>query len=75
MKIGLLSLSVNDPAAAIAWLTRASAAAPEDLKTLVALAEAELKAGHRDAAQATLKSGLQLDPANIQLRGLSKRLL
>ena len=75
LKIGLLSLSVNDPGTAITWLTRASAAAPEDLKTLVALAEAELKAGHRDAAQATLKRGLQLDPANIQLRGLSKRLL
>jgi tetratricopeptide (TPR) repeat protein len=75
LKIGLLSLSVNDPGTAIAWLTRASAAAPDDLKTLVALAEAELKAGHRDAAQATLKRGLQLDPANIQLRGLSKRLL
>jgi len=75
LKIGLLSLSVNDPETAIAWLTRASAAAPDDLKALVALAEAELKAGRRDAAQATLKRGLQLDPANIQLRGLSKRLL
>lgn len=75
LKIGVLSLTVNDPATAIAWLTRASAAAPDDLKTLVALAEAELKAGHRDAAQATLKRGLQLDPANIQLHGLSKRLL
>jgi tetratricopeptide (TPR) repeat protein len=75
LKIGVLSLSVDDPATAIAWLTRASAAAPDDLRTLVALAEAELKAGNRDAAQATLKRGLQLDPANIQLRGLSKRLL
>jgi tetratricopeptide (TPR) repeat protein len=75
LKIGVLSLSLNDPETAIAWLTRASAAAPDDLKTLVALAEAELKAGRRDAAQATLKKGLQLDPANIQLRGLSKRLL
>jgi tetratricopeptide (TPR) repeat protein len=75
LKIGVLSLSLNDPATAIAWLTRASAAAPDDLKTLVALAEAELKTGNRDAAQATLKHGLQIDPANIQLRGLSKRLL
>ena len=75
LKIGVLSLTVNDPATAVAWLTRAAAAAPEDLKTLVALAEAELKAGNRDAAQATLKRGLQIDPANIQLRGLSKRLL
>jgi tetratricopeptide (TPR) repeat protein len=75
LKIGVLSLTLNDPETAISWLTRASAAAPDDLKALVALADAELKAGRREAAQATLKKGLQLDPANIQLRGLSKRLL
>jgi tetratricopeptide (TPR) repeat protein len=75
LKIGMLSLTMNDPATAIAWLTRASAAAPDDLKTIVALAEAELKAGHREAAQAALKRGLQLDPENVQLRGLSRRLL
>jgi tetratricopeptide (TPR) repeat protein len=75
LKIGVLSLTLSDPETAISWLTRASAAAPDDLKALVALAEAELKAGRRDAAQAALKKGLQLDPANIQLRGLSKRLL
>src|SRR5262245_24559408 len=75
LKIGLLSLRLNDPETAIAWLIRASAAAPDDLKTLVAIAEAELKAGRRDAAQATLKRGLQLDPENVQLRSLSRRLL
>jgi tetratricopeptide (TPR) repeat protein len=75
LKIGVLSLSLNDPDTAVAWLTRASAVAPDDLKTLVALAEAELKAGHPDAAQTTLKKGLQIDPENIQLRALSKRLL
>jgi tetratricopeptide (TPR) repeat protein len=75
LKIGVLSLSVNDPETAIAWLTRASAATPDDLKTLVALAEAEFKAGRLEAAQSTLKKGLQLDPENIQLRALSKRLL
>jgi tetratricopeptide (TPR) repeat protein len=75
LKIGLLSISLNDPSTAMAWLTRASATAPEDLKTLVALAEAELNAGRRDRAQATLKRGLRIDPANIQLRTPSRRLL
>jgi tetratricopeptide (TPR) repeat protein len=75
LKIAMLSLAMNDSATAVAWLTRASAAAPDDLKTIVALAEAELKAGHREAAQAALKRGLQLDPENIQLRALSKRVL
>jgi tetratricopeptide (TPR) repeat protein len=75
LKIGMLSLTMNDPATATAWLTRASAAAPDDLKTIVALAEAELKVGHREAAQAALRRGLQLDPENTQLRALSKGVL
>jgi tetratricopeptide (TPR) repeat protein len=75
LKIGVLSLSANDPATAIDWLNRGSAAAPDDLKALVARAETELNAGHRDAAQAMLKKGLQLDPVNIPLRTVTKRVL
>jgi tetratricopeptide (TPR) repeat protein len=75
LRIGLLSLGMNDPATATTWLTRASGAASDDLKAIVTAAEAQLKAGHRDAAQATLRRGLQLEPANIQPRAVSKRLL
>jgi tetratricopeptide (TPR) repeat protein len=67
LKIALLSLKLNDPDSAVSWLTRASAAAPDDLKALLAKAESELKEGRRDAAQATLAHGLTLDPANITL--------
>jgi Flp pilus assembly protein TadD len=75
VKIGLLSLSVNDATTATAWITRASAAAPAELQTLLERAQAELAAGHRDLAQATLKRALQLDPANVQQRGSPKRVL
>ena len=75
LKIGVLSIKLNDPETAIAWITRGSADAPDDLKALLASADADLKAGRRDAAQARLKRGLQLDPANIQLRTLPRRLL
>jgi len=75
LKIGTLSLDVNDPTNAVQWLTRASALAPDDVKTVVALAEAQLKAGNREAADRALKHGLELDPGNAQLRALARRLL
>src|SRR5215831_227115 len=75
VKIGLLSLSVNDPTTATAWIIRASAAAPDELETLLDQAQAQLADGHRDAAQATLKRALQVDPENVQPRTSPKRVL
>ena len=74
LKIGVLSLSLNDPQTAVAWLVRASAAAPDDLKTVSALADAQFKTGDREAAQAALKRGLELDPGNLQLRALARKI-
>lgn len=74
LKIGLLSLSLNDPQTAVVWLLRASAVAPDDVRTMSALADAEFKAGDREAAQAALKRGLELDPGNLQLRALARRI-
>jgi tetratricopeptide (TPR) repeat protein len=74
LKIGVLSLNLDEPATAVTWLTRASAAAPDDVKPIAALAEAQFKAGDREAAQAAISRGLQLDPANSQLRALARRL-
>jgi tetratricopeptide (TPR) repeat protein len=72
VKIGLLSLSLNDPATATAWITRASAVAPEETQTFLERAQTELAAGHRDTAQAMLKRALQVDPSNAQ-QGSPKR--
>src|SRR6476659_2326541 len=41
VKIGLLSLSLNDPATATAWITRASAVAPEETQTFLERAQTE----------------------------------
>src|SRR5215831_4401800 len=72
VKIGLLSLSLNDPATATAWITRASAVATEETQTFLERAQTELAAGHRDTAQAMLKRALQVDPSNVQ-QGSPKR--
>jgi hypothetical protein len=40
----------------------------------VSLADAELKAGNREGAQAALNRGLQQEPANPALLTLSRRL-
>ena len=73
-RIGSLSLTLKDPAAAVTWLERASAAAPNDGRTLSALADAHLQAGDRDQAREAVTRGLQADPTNAHLRALARRL-
>ncbi len=73
-RIGALSMRLDDTAAAIAWFSRASASAPSDVRPTVGLAEAYLKNGERDAAQAAVSRGLQSDPTNAQLLAIARRL-
>jgi predicted Zn-dependent protease len=47
LKIGQLSLRVNDPRSAVMWLQRAVAAAPNDSRAVAALAEAQAELGKR----------------------------
>jgi tetratricopeptide (TPR) repeat protein len=72
-RIGRLSLWLNEPSAAVAWFHRASAASPGDVGLLASLAEAQLRAGDRAAAQRTIASGLEKDPKNAALVTLSQR--
>lgn len=74
MKIGELSLKLSDTASAIQWLERASASAPDDLRPLASLAEAQFRAGNREAARKALARGLELAPANAQFLALSRRI-
>ena len=71
-RIGALSLKVNDPLSAAQWMARASALAPDDVRVLAALADAQLRAGDVDAARATIARGLERDPANATLAGLAR---
>jgi len=72
-RIGRLSLRLDEPSAAVAWLHRASAASPGDVGLLASLAEAQLRAGDRTAAQRTIAGGLEKDPKNAALLTLSQR--
>jgi tetratricopeptide (TPR) repeat protein len=73
-RIGGLSERLNDLPAAVLWLQRASTAAPDDMRILAALAEAQARAGDRDAADATLTRGLETDPTNATLLALARRI-
>jgi tetratricopeptide (TPR) repeat protein len=74
MRIAALSLRLNDVAAGVEWLKRAAAASPNDVRVLAALADAQVRAGDRDAAKATIARGLESDPANTALLALARRL-
>jgi Tfp pilus assembly protein PilF len=71
--IGALSLRVNDVATAVEWLQRAIVAAPNDVRALTSLADAQVRSGDLDAARITIARGLEKDPANPQLFALAKR--
>ena len=72
-RIASLSFSLNDPAAAVAWLAKASRSSPNDARLLAALASAQLRAGDRASAYATIARGLQNDPQNPALLALAAR--
>ena len=74
MRIASLSLRLKDVAAGVEWLKRAAAASPNDVRVLAALADAQMRAGDRDAARATIARGLEGDPANAALLALARRL-
>jgi tetratricopeptide (TPR) repeat protein len=71
-RIAALSIRLNDPASAVRWLQKVADASPSDVRGLVALAEAQLKAGDVDAAGKTIDRGLELDPENPALLKLSR---
>jgi tetratricopeptide (TPR) repeat protein len=72
-RIGRLSLRLDEPSAAVTWFQRAAAASPGNVDLLASLAEAQLRAGDRAAAQRTIASGLEKDPDNAALLALSHR--
>jgi Flp pilus assembly protein TadD len=61
---------LNDPDTAVDWLEQASSASPNDVKLLALLADAQFRAGDREAAQATIARGLAKEPTNATLRNL-----
>lgn len=62
LRLGDLSMRLNDSAAAVVWYQRAIEANGADAAVLVRLAEAHLKTGAIDAARAALAKALEKDP-------------
>ncbi len=73
-RIGALSLTLNEPVAALPWLQRAVVLQPDEAGTLGLLADAQLRLGRSDDARASLAKALALDPASGSLRALRTRL-
>jgi Flp pilus assembly protein TadD len=72
-RIARLSLKLNDPQTAVAWLERALRTAPEDVDLFAQLADAQIRAGDRAAAETTIARALEKHPSNGALLALSRR--
>ena len=55
------------------WYERASDSSPNDLRLVASLADAQLRAGDRDAAKATIARGLEKEPRYVPLLTLARR--
>jgi Flp pilus assembly protein TadD len=71
--IGTLSLRLNDAPAAVAWFERASALRADDVGLLADLARAQIRAGDKAAARATIGRALTRTPESPELLDLARR--
>jgi hypothetical protein len=58
----------------VAWLSRAAAVSPGDVRIFTALADAQLTIGDRDAASKSIGRALEIEPQNGLARSLARRL-
>ena len=72
-RIASLSLRLHDPSTAVRWLSHAVSASPNDVRLTISLADAQVRAGDRDAAKRTIARGLEKDPKNPALLLLARR--
>ena len=70
MRLGDLSLKLNEPAVAAAYFLRA---AEGDPALLARAADAQLRAGDHDAALATVTRALEKDPRNPLAQSVYRR--
>jgi tetratricopeptide (TPR) repeat protein len=71
-RIATLSLRLEDPDTAVEWFQRASDASPNDLDLMTSLADAQVKAGRREAARATIAAILEKDPGHSVTAALGR---
>jgi tetratricopeptide (TPR) repeat protein len=73
-RLGELSMRLNEPAAAVAWFTKAAQAPTATAAVIARLAEAQFRAGDPAGALASVNRGLQRDPGNAALIGIERRI-
>jgi len=73
-RIATLSQVLNDLPAAAAWLQRAAAVDPENIKLLIALGDVQLRSGNVLPAQVTVARALDREPDNPELLDLARRI-
>jgi tetratricopeptide (TPR) repeat protein len=73
IRIADLSVKLKDADTAVSWLTRALRMAPDNIRVLERLGDAQLRAGDRSGARATIAQGLEKDPENSTLLGLARQ--
>jgi tetratricopeptide (TPR) repeat protein len=74
LRLGELSMKLNDPSSAIGYFQLVAADAEGDPAVLARLADAQSSAGETDAARATVDRALEKDPRNPQLLAMRQRL-
>ena len=74
-RLGDLSLKMNEPAAAATYFLKAADHSTADATLLARAADAQLRAGDRDAARATITDALEKDPNNPLALALARRLI
>jgi tetratricopeptide (TPR) repeat protein len=74
LRIGKLSLQLDDPATAVAWLTRAEPLMNDDGRLYAALAAAQQRLGNLSAARAALSRGVEIAPNDPQLAAIARTL-
>jgi Flp pilus assembly protein TadD len=72
-RLGTLSLALHDAKGALPWLQRALAAAPDDVATLAALADARLQTGDLSGARRTVNRAIELDGTNGQAIAVARK--
>ena len=73
-RIGTLSLALNDPLSAVRWYEKSQVLSAPNADMLARLADAHLRMGQVEAAQATLDRALAKDDKNAAVRALARRL-
>ncbi len=74
LRLGELSMRLNEPAAAVAWFTRAAQGPTATVTVIARLAEAQFRAGDPAGALASVNRGLQRDPGNAALIAIERRI-